>query len=228
MDVIELMTALVTSEQEGAPPPPVTAEDAIGISHHFHAEAERVEAARADVARQLEVTIACHQGCNGCCYDPLMVRGPEAVEVAAWLALPEQASVRALFLEAYPTWRAGVVDGPERLAALLRTGPQASYEDEHERMRKRAVLCAFNHEGACIIYPVRPMVCRHKHAIATAEHCQPASTTPPTRIAFVPLDNLVALSRRVMRAAERAALGPRSGQEALCKIVAGALAARAG
>lgn len=226
MDVIELMTALVANEQDGGPPPMVTAEDAIAISAHFHAEADRGAAALEQVARKLAVTIACGKGCNGCCHDPVMVRGPEVVEVAAWLARPEQAAARATFLDAYPAWRTGVGDAPERLAKLSRTGPATDYEQELQLLRRKGVLCAFNHQGACLIYPVRPMMCRTNHAVGTSEHCQPSDTsgTPPTRIVFPPVDNLVALSRRVLRAADRAALGPAAGHEALCKMVAGALA----
>ncbi len=228
MDVIELMTALIASEDEGGAPPMVTADDAIAISQHFHAEADRGAAALAEIARRLNVTIACGKGCNGCCHDPVMVRGPEVVDVANWLALPEQAAARTTFLDAYPTWRTAVGDAPERLAKLLRTGPQAYYDSEHQGLRRKAVLCAFNHDGACLIYPVRPMVCRTNHAVGTSEHCQPSDTsgTPPTRINFAPVDKMVALSRRVVRAADRAALGVNAGQEALCKMVAAALTAR--
>lgn len=227
MDVIELMTALIGSDQDGGPLPSLTADEAIAISGHFHAEANRGEAAIAAVARKLDVTIACGKGCNGCCHDPVLVRGPEAVDVVAWLALPEQAAAQATFLAQYPTWRTGVGGAPERLAALLRTGPQAEYDAAEQAWRKQAVMCAFNHDGACIIYDVRPMVCRDRHAVGTNEHCQPSSTTPPTRIAFVPMDNLVALSKRVMRAADRAALGASAGHEALCTTVAAALTSKA-
>ncbi len=228
MDVIELMSALLTAEDEGSAPPMVTAEDAIAISAHFHGQADRGAEALQGVARKLNVTIACHQGCNGCCHDPLLVRGPEAVAVAGWLAQPEHAAARKTFLAAYPAWRSAVGDAPERLARLLRTGTPAAYEAEHRLEKRKAVLCAFNHEGSCLIYEVRPMVCRTTHAVGTSEHCQPGDTSgvPPTRITFVPIDNLVALSRRVMRAAEQVALGAAAGHEALCKTVAAALAAR--
>jgi Fe-S-cluster containining protein len=89
-------------------------------------------------------------------------------------------------------------------------------------------MCAFNHEGECLIYPVRPMACRTAHAVNTSTHCHPAddSGVKPQRIAFVPLEDLTTISRRVMRAADRAARGPTAGHESLVKLVAGALMRR--
>jgi len=226
MDVIEVMTALLTAEDEGQPPPKVGVADAIAISAHFHAEADRGNAAIAEVAKNLGATIYCAQGCNGCCHDMVMVRGPEAVEVASWLALPEHTEARELFLANYPSWRGAVGNAPERLAELFASGVQEAFEAAHREVAAKAVLCAFNHGGACLIYDVRPMACRANHAVGTAAHCQPGATTPPTRVVFVPMDNLVALSRRVLRAADRAALGPTAVPEALCKTVAAVLHTR--
>lgn len=227
-EVIALMTALVTAEDEGTAPPDVTVDASIGISRHFHAQADRGMDMLPDIARQLDVSIACGRGCNGCCHEMVMVRGPEAADVVRWLDAPERLPQRRAFLRQYPAWRSAVGDAPERLTTLLRTGPQEAYDEAHRAQWRKAVLCAFNHEGECLIYPVRPIACRAAHAVQTAEHCHPASPAgeQPQRIAFVPLDDLVQLSRRVMRAADRAARGPTAGHESLVKVVAAALLSR--
>ena len=36
---------------------------------------------------------------------------------------------------------------------------------------RRGAMCAFNHDGACSIYPVRPAICRKVHALFTSEFC---------------------------------------------------------
>lgn len=225
MDVIELMTGLMQSEAEGTPPPKVTIEGAIAISQHFHAEADRGAEALTQVAQNLDVKIACAAGCNGCCHEMVMVRGPEAAEVVVWLNAPAQAAARAAFLANYSTWRASVGSAPEHLAKLLGAGDEAAYQAAHRAQWRQAVMCAFNQDGNCLIYPVRPMVCRTAHAVTTNAHCHPSddSGTPATRIAFVPVDNLIELTRQVLRAADRAARGAAATQESLCKTVASAL-----
>lgn len=230
MDTVEVMRALLEAEESGSKAPAITAEDAAGISKHFHAQADRGAEALKTVAKNLDVTIACGEGCNGCCHEMVMVRDPESVEVAMWLAKPEQADVAATFLDQYPEWRRAVGDAPERLAALLRGGSQEAYNDAHRAQWRKAVLCAFNKDGKCLIYPVRPMACRHAHAVNTSAHCHPSDTSgqKAQQIAFVPLEDLMTMSRRVMRAAERALRGGNfvSGQESLVHRVANMLAMR--
>lgn len=222
------MTALVTAEDESGTPPSVSVDEAIEVSQHFHAEADRGSAYLPQVAAKLGVTIACTTGCNGCCHEMVMVRGPEAADVIRWLDADEQLPARRAFMRAYPDWRAAVGDAPERLVALLAGGDQEAYNAAHRAQWKKGVLCAFNHEGLCLIYPVRPMACRTAHAVGTNEHCHPASESgqPAQRIAFVPLDDLTTLARRVMRAADRASRGATAGHEALVKVVASAIVSK--
>jgi Fe-S-cluster containining protein len=217
MDTVELMKGLLEAEESGSKAPAVSTDDAAAIAGHFHVQADRGAAALVEVAKKLEVTIACHEGCNGCCHEMVMVRDPESIAVAKWLARPEQAETLNAFLEEYPAWRSKVGDAPERLAALLKGGDQEAYNAAHREQWRKAVLCAFNKDGRCLIYEVRPMACRHAHAVGTAEHCHPSDTSgvKAQQIAFVPVDELLAMSRRVMRAAERslrggAAVGPES------------------
>ena len=80
---------------------------------------------------------------------------------------------------------------------------------------QKRLLCAFNHDGDCVIYPVRPVACRNAHAIGTHVHCaaDDPSFVPATRLAYPPLDRLVERSQRELRDAHA---GPPA---ALCDAV---------
>src|SRR5215470_17421525 len=97
----------------------VTPGDAADIATHLHGQVDRGTRARADVARRDGVVLACKLGCTGCCEELVLVKLPEALAVARWLLLPENAAARATFLAGYGRWRAAVGDAPERLADLL-------------------------------------------------------------------------------------------------------------
>ncbi len=202
-------------------PRAVSAEDAVAMARHFQAELDRGTAARDVVAQKQGITIACHRGCYGCCSEMILVREPEAMAVAEWLGRPENAETRRAFVEAYPRWRAAVGDAPERLTALLHGEDRAAYEQAHVAQWRSGTLCAFNRDGACTVYPVRPVVCRNAHAVDTSDRCYPGRTDgkPATRLEFQPIEDFVKLSRRVLQAAHHAIRGPKTKQEALCDAV---------
>jgi Fe-S-cluster containining protein len=147
--------------------PVVQRADAAGLIGVMHAQLDDAIARR---DAQLGSRMACHMGCNACCVSPVLVTEGEAVAVAEWLKLPENAAVRARYESAYGTWRAKLGDlvaeagAPRDAAANLEWCNQA---------RQREALCAFNHDGACTIYPVRPALCRKTHALDTNAHCGP-------------------------------------------------------
>ncbi|HKA88859.1 MAG TPA: hypothetical protein VKE22_14420 [Haliangiales bacterium] len=202
-------------------PRTVSDEEAIAMARHFQAEVDRGTQAREAVAEKQGIKIACHRGCSGCCSEMVLVREPEAMSVAEWLERPENAETRRLFLEAYPVWRAAVGDTPERLSELLYGEDRAAYEQAHVAQWRTGILCAFNREGACTIYPVRPVACRNAHAVDTPDRCYPSRTDgkPATRLEFQPVEDFVKLSRRVLQAAHHAVRGPKSKQEALVHAV---------
>jgi Fe-S-cluster containining protein len=196
-------------------PRTVTADDAIEIAEGLEGEVERgVEARARQIARQ-GMTLACRRGCNGCCEEPIMVFRPEALAVARWLADPERAAIRERFLAAYPRWKETIGDAPARLAALSSGDDADAYRRAHiDGWRKRA-MCPFNQEGDCTIYPVRPMTCRNAHAVDTSDRCSGASPEPAARVTFVPLDQFLERSRRLLAAVHNAIGGPKATLEPL-------------
>ena len=147
-----------------------------------------------------------------------MIFRPEAVRVARWLDRPDNAEARAAFRAAYPAWRDRQGDTPARLSAIFAKDP-GSYVQAHTEAWSKRILCAFNVDGACSIYPVRPINCRTAHALDTSEHCHGGATQPAHRATFVPLDQFVARTRKLLAAAHHAARGPKGRVEALCNVV---------
>jgi hypothetical protein len=199
-------------------PRPVSLADADAIAGGLQDEVDRgVTAREAAIAAQGQV-LACKRGCTGCCEEPIMVLRPEAARVARWLKQPEHAEARAAFVAAYPAWKERVGGTPAKLSALY-AGDGRAYLAAHVEGFRQGVLCAFNHGGDCVIYPVRPIVCRGGHALDTSEHCTGATTKPAARASFVPLDQFIARTRGLLGAAHHAIGGPRGRVEALPNIV---------
>lgn len=200
----------------------VTVDDAVDIAAAFAAEFDEGVALRKKYAEQQGLHIACKLGCNACCRIQLVVYAPEAQRIARWLLEPKNTAVREAFLAAYPAWRAQLGDGPERLAELGKDPSQkAEYDRLHIEMWKKNVLCAFNHDGQCSIYAVRPLVCRNANALDTSEHCGPDSLDgkPATSAQFVPLDQFLQKATRLMHATHNAVSRERHLQETLCSAV---------
>lgn len=150
-----------------------------------------------------------------------MVFEPEAMRIARWLDQPEHAATRHAFVDAYPAWKARVGDVPDRLAALFRSGDEAGHLALYLAQWKQRVLCAFNRDGLCTIYDVRPLVCRNAHAVGTAARCYGDSVEdlPPTRVVSEDLDAWVEESRGRLRAAHHAIGGPKQTPSSLCDAV---------
>ena len=158
----------------------------------------------------------------------MIVYLPEALAVARWLRSAAGAEARAWFLDKYPSWRERAGDGIEREAELNADYTRRDeYERAHKEQWQRRVMCAFNHEGACSIYPVRPMLCRDGHAVETNARCcvDVALVDPPRRLTFAPVDDFMKRANVLLRAthnaiaseARAATKGNRA--EALCELV---------
>jgi Fe-S-cluster containining protein len=196
----------------------VSLEDAAVIAAGLQDEVDKgVEARAAAIAAQ-DLVLACKRGCTGCCEEPIMIFRPEAARVARWLDLPENAEARAGFRAAYPEWRKRVGDTPAKLSAKFSNDP-GSYLEAHIEGWTKRVMCAFNSGGECTIYPVRPITCRGGHALNTSEYCHGAATKPAARASFVPLDQFIARTRKLLAATHNAARGPKGRVEALCNVV---------
>jgi len=152
---------------------------------------------------------------------------PEAHAIAAWLNEPEQQAVREAFLAAYPRWKRAVGGALKQLAALEASGDTEAFLTAHRAQWRRRVLCAFNRDGDCTIYPVRPTSCRNAHAVETHELCSGANTgeRPAQRLAFPPLDQFRSRVGQVLCAAHHAMGGRRREPESVCDAVSRLLAA---
>lgn len=203
-------------------PMTLTEEDALAILADLHDDLYRAAEARATAARQLGKPLACGVGCTGCCEELVMVFRGEALRVARWLERPENAATRAWFLESVAAWKQRVGDAPARLADAFASGDEQRHMQEHVAQWRKRILCAFNKDGACMVYPVRPLLCRNAHAVGTAEHCygDDPSDVVPIRLRSPELDAWVEDARASLRAMHHALGGPRLRPAALCEAVA--------
>ncbi len=104
----------------------------------------------------------CDKGCSWCCHQPAVVTPPEALVLAAWLARERDGHACAALGER--------LDGHARRAAGLDTA--ARFADR--------LPCAFlQDDGACGVYPVRPLQCRAVHS-TDAGFCQRLFEEPYT------------------------------------------------
>jgi Fe-S-cluster containining protein len=198
----------------------VTNDDAVDIASAFAAEFDEGAAMRGKYAAQKGLQIACKSGCNDCCRIQVVVYAPEAQRIARYLLEPAHAAEREAFLAAYPAWRAQLGDAPERLAELGKDpDKKAQYERLHIELWRKGVLCAFNEDGRCSVYAVRPLVCRNANALDTAERCAPGSDKPAASAQFVPLDDFLKKSTRLMHAVHNAVSPSRHHQESLPSAV---------
>jgi Fe-S-cluster containining protein len=207
---------------------PVSDEDAAEIAEAMQRELSRGLEKREELARRKRLRIVCERGCNVCCEELVIVYLPEALAVARWLESAAGAQARAQFLDKYPRWRAAAGDGPEREAELNADWQRrAEYEVAHKEQWKKRVMCAFNHDGACSIYPVRPMLCREGHAVDTNARCcvDVALVDPPRRLTFAPVEDFMSRANVLMRSAHNAIAGNEKAStrvnraEALCELV---------
>jgi Fe-S-cluster containining protein len=198
-------------------PRTVTPYDAMVLTGILHATVDRGCEARAETARSRSLKIACEAGCNFCCVQAVMVFLPEAIRIAEWLKLEENRAVREAFLAAYPAWRERVGDGFDDIAAARGDAQFAA----HVAHWRKNVMCAFNRDGLCTIYAVRPLVCRNGHAVGTNARCKVENFDGelPEAVRFAPLERYVEEAQRADRAMHHALGGPKNRKQALCIAV---------
>ncbi len=204
--------------------PVVRPAEAAALARALHDEMDAGVAARDRAVAASGHRIACARGCSACCEIVLMGYETEALAVARHLALPEQAAARAHFTAAYPRWRSAVGDLADRARDSAARGDAEGVGAAASEAALRHVLCAFNRDGACTVYEVRPNVCRGCHALDTAEHCTAGGAERPTVMEFAPLDEFMAKTRPLHMAAH-AALRGSAAPEPLCDAVHRLLAA---
>jgi hypothetical protein len=171
----------------------------------LHQEIDKAIELRALVAETQGHRVACTRGCNACCFEPILVREPEAHVVAAFLEDHDEA--RRHFLEQLPAWRERVGDTQTVLAGLA-GGAREAYETAHQTAWRRKAMCPLNRDGDCTVYAARPLVCRDGHVLDTSARCGPdGEPGPVNRLAFVPVERLLRQANETL-AAEGTPLEP--------------------
>ena len=192
--------------------PVIQRSDAAALTNIMNAQLDDAIARR---DAEIGPRMACSKGCNSCCKSPVLTTEGEAVAIVEWLRDPAHADVRARFEAAYPKWR-------DTLGDLVgQAGDTRTTEQTNEwcmRVQKRGAMCAFNHEGACSIYPVRPALCRKAHALDTNEHCS-GNVGGKVQYYQHPETENVYEAHRPMRFALHAALRPSGRLDLLCASV---------
>ncbi len=205
--------------------PVVDADGAAAVVGLFHSQVDRGTQARAKAAASRGHPEACADRCNACCNSIPVVFAGESVTIAHWLrSHPEE---RAHFEAHYPRWQASLAD------VLVDYKTAAKNDDPEAAQRalrgawQRSVMCAFNRDGSCSIYEVRPTICREVHALDTNEHCQRNTMRGMQTMAYPPLDEYVVTIRPITLALH-AALRPDEGAKPLCVAVHDELAREPG
>ncbi len=218
--LVEELAAAAGHVMRGEPVrlPVVRPEEAAMLARALHDQMDAGVAARDRVIDGSGHRVACARGCSACCEIVLMTWETEALAVARHLAAPEQAAARAHFLATYPRWRAAVGDLADRARESAASGDAGGVGAAASEAALRHVLCAFNLDGACTVYEVRPNACRGCHALDTAEHCTAGGPERPTVMEFPPLDDFMAKTRPLHMAAH-AALRRTAAPEPLCDAV---------
>lgn len=196
--------------------------DAARLMHVMHAQLDHAIAQRTE---QIGERLACTMGCNACCKSPVLVTEGEAIAIVEWLRDPEHADVRARFEAAYPRWRT-------TLGELVDQAGDPRLPDQTKAwclaVQQRQAMCAFNHDGLCSIYPVRPALCRKAHALDTSANC----SSDREQVQYYEHKQTEELyeSQNAMRFALHMAVRPNGSVGMLCsavhRLLAGAAAGR--
>jgi hypothetical protein len=220
--VAELASDLGYATGEKKFPHPISESEAIELALVLMRNVSQRAEARARAAVENNVKIACELGCTGCCEEMVIVAEPEALLIRKFLRDPANAIARAHFLDAYARWRERAGDAPERLAALtVSNDDRAAYTEAHTAYWRQRNLCAFNRDGACTIYPVRPLVCRDAHAVGTNERCfgDYPGGEPASHIQFGPMVELLRQAHHLLQAAHNAITDRTNRHESVCVAV---------
>ncbi len=143
--------------------------DVAGLTMVLHAELDAAIDERSARAAAMGLTIACNAGCSSCCVSPVLVPEGEAITAAEWLALPENAAVRAGYERRYGTWFRTL--GAATVAAFPKATTSDAFHAAAVEVKHKAAMCPFNADGLCSIYPARPALCRKAHALEDNTHC---------------------------------------------------------
>jgi hypothetical protein len=150
----------------------------------------------------------------------VLVTEGEAVAVAQWLKLPENAAVLEWFKTSYQTWKQALGGSIDKM--------HRARDDEERRaaaieLKLKNVMCAFNREGLCAIYPARPARCRKALALETNANCGATGTGEVKYFDHVRTE-MTFEEQEPMRGALHHSLRPGGNLELLCAAVSRLLA----
>ena len=193
--------------------------EAVALTTLLTDQLEAAIDARAELLQRHGERIACGRGCHGCCYPVAVATEPEVVRIARWLDEPEQAEVRAAFVAAYPVWRERLGTALDDVIGVVDRAPAEETDRAFAAAFQRRALCAFNRDGACTIYPVRPALCRNAFALDTSEHCGPDGGGLARYYRHEPTEALLSSIQGILGMAH-ASLRRGAAREPLCVAVA--------
>ncbi|MCC6993036.1 MAG: hypothetical protein IT370_00265 [Deltaproteobacteria bacterium] len=202
-------------------PRTVTMDDVADVALAVQHEVDQAIRMRDARAAEQGLKLACERGCSKCCEEIVMVTLPEAALLARWLRRPENAEALAAFRDRFAAWQAAVGDTPQRMEDAAQRGDQAEYVRLHTDNMMSRTMCAFNQDGVCQVYEVRPLICRRAHALDTAELCgpHPVGLGRRKQIDFPPLEQFSNRMLGILWAGHHAAGGARMRRDALCAYV---------
>ena len=126
---------------------------ALDLAHQAHTWADHL-IEKFEAENPLPRPIACRPGCHFCCYNQIEVTPLEALAVWRFIrSLPPQEQARLI----------------KRVNASAQQRSSRTKEDI-ARSRRR-FPCPFLHQDLCVVYPVRPLLCRAMHSL-DAGHCE--------------------------------------------------------
>lgn len=96
----------------------------------------------AQKAHEEKTPIACKKGCKWCCYQPVYMTTNEALLIYAYMK------------------QSMTEDQINKLVSNAKLKLKKTKDLEEKEKQKISHACPFLSEGACSIYPVRPMACR--------------------------------------------------------------------
>lgn len=205
---------------ERAPTLRVVHDDAAAITCGLHFAMDQLTDARAQYADENGQKIACDQGCTHCCESLVMVLRGESIAIAEWMLDPSNKDTREWFLtESYQRWRDAIGDAPSRAQAALRGDDTEAYVKVSLEVWQKRVMCAFNRDGLCAIYNVRPNTCRNSHALDSDEHCLATSTEAPETIPFEDIQSFRFGTRPLTHSLHRALGGETGITSSVCHEV---------
>ncbi|OFX10251.1 MAG: hypothetical protein A2516_08470 [Alphaproteobacteria bacterium RIFOXYD12_FULL_60_8] len=156
---------------------------------------DKMQNRQKEVAAREGKKISCAKGCWFCCTQYVGGSLQECETIVHWLYNNE--SVLKRFLQEYPKWREkvreheGVFTKTNAAASACVSNPEdgalreafLAASREYHRLN---ISCPFLADGACSIYPVRPLACGGLVAFSPPEMCMASNSEPPEVLITTP------------------------------------------